>query len=76
MTLAELRRSQGLTQVQVADLMKIQQSNVSRIERSPVHQLELATIQRYLGAVNADLRLIADFGGNRVELDIEAPAPG
>ncbi|MET8036734.1 helix-turn-helix domain-containing protein [Streptomyces sp. NPDC005345] len=76
MTLAELRRAKGLTQVRVAGLMKIQQSNVSRIERTPVQQLELATIQRYLGAVNADLRLIADFGGNRVELGIEAPAAG
>ncbi|MFE9812649.1 hypothetical protein ACFYRN_40640 [Streptomyces sp. NPDC005227] len=76
MTLAELRRAQGLTQVQVAGPMKIQQSNVCRIERTPVQQLELATIQRYLGAVNADLRLIADVGGNRVELGSEAPAPG
>ncbi|MET7389837.1 helix-turn-helix domain-containing protein [Streptomyces sp. NPDC005529] len=76
MTLAELRRARGLTQVQVADLMKMKQSNVSRIERTPVQQRELATIQRYPGAVNADLRLIADFGGNKAELGIEAPAPG
>ncbi|MET9904964.1 XRE family transcriptional regulator [Streptomyces sp. NPDC006446] len=68
MTLAELRRAQGLTQVQVAALMGIQQSNVSRIERTPFQQLELPTIQRYLAAVDGRLRLMADIGGDTVEL--------
>ncbi|WP_432190432.1 helix-turn-helix domain-containing protein [Streptomyces sp. Tue6028] len=68
MTLADLRRAQGLTQVQVAALMGIQQSNVSRIERTPVQQLELLTIQRYLAAVDGRLRLIADIGDDTVEL--------
>lgn len=48
--------------------MGIQQSNVSRIERTPFQQLELPTIQRYLAAVDGRLRLMADIGGDTVEL--------
>ena len=57
LTLAELRRRAGLTQVQVARRIGISQSDVSKVERR--RDVRLSTLRDYLAAVDADLRVTA-----------------
>jgi DNA-binding XRE family transcriptional regulator len=58
--LAEERKRQGLTQAQLAEVMRVTPGRVSQIERG-----ELATIDavaRYVGALGGRLDLVASFG--------------
>lgn len=57
--LAELRAEQGLTQVQLAQLLGTTQENVSRIERA--EETQLSTIKRYVEALGGNLELHAVF---------------
>lgn len=66
--LAEIRREQGLTQTQVAQVLNISQARVSKIERGDVERSELATLQAYVEALGGHVEVVASFGDRRVVL--------
>jgi transcriptional regulator with XRE-family HTH domain len=67
MLLSEIRRAQGLTQVEVAKAMGVEQASVSKIE----HQTDLyiSTLRKFIKACGGDLRIVVDFPQGSVALD-------
>jgi predicted XRE-type DNA-binding protein len=66
-----------MSQVQLAASMGISQPRVSQLERGDVSQMEVDTLSRYVIALGARLRLVADFGDHDVTVsasDIDHPA--
>ena len=61
MSLRDLRRARGMTQMHVAKELGINQENVSRIERRA--DLLLSTLSGYVEAVGGHLHLVAEFPG-------------
>ena len=60
--LAEVRRRQHATQVEVARRMGISQSRVSDIERGLIGRSEVDTLAAYVTALGGKLKIVADFG--------------
>ncbi|MEV4478050.1 helix-turn-helix transcriptional regulator [Nonomuraea sp. NPDC049504] len=58
--LAERRKSLGLSQTELADLMGVTKSRVSQIERGEVSTVE--AIARYVQALGGQLQISAVFG--------------
>ncbi len=70
LTLAQLRRSRHVTQVQLAETLAISQGNVSRLEaRSDVY---LSTLRSYVEALGGHLEIAAVFDDDRVAVQIRA----
>lgn len=69
LTLYELRKERGLTQVQLAERMKIRQASVSEIERH--RKLYLDTLRTYVEALGGTLEVAAVFDGERIPLALE-----
>lgn len=63
-TLRELRKISGKTQVEVADELGIAQSELSRFERRD--DIRLGTLRRYVEALGGRLALVAEIGDKRV----------
>ena len=59
MTLALLRESTGLTQVQVAKKMGVNKQAVSEWESMTTIDFTVRTLRRYLSAIGVDLELVA-----------------
>lgn len=57
--LRRLRVLAGLTQAQIADRMEVQQAAISKIEKGG--EIYLSTVQRYVEALGASLRVNAHF---------------
>lgn len=67
--LAEIRRALGHSrQADVAALMGISQARVSKLESGDLSHTELGTLQSYVAALGGNLRIVADFGDDSVEL--------
>ncbi|WP_395295616.1 helix-turn-helix domain-containing protein [Kitasatospora hibisci] len=66
--LAEVRKSQHLTQVEVAAAMGVGQPRVSQIERGDLDIAELPTLRKYIEALGGQLRVVADFGDTSLNL--------
>jgi predicted transcriptional regulator len=66
--LAELRKKVGLTQVDVAEQMGVSQARISQLEQGEVDQLEVDTVRRYITALGGTLKIVADIGGEDVNL--------
>ncbi|MCX4753052.1 XRE family transcriptional regulator [Kitasatospora purpeofusca] len=64
--LAEIRKEQALTQVEVAEIIGVTQPNVSRLEKGDLDGAALATIRAYVEALGGRLRLVADFGDRQL----------
>ncbi|MDT0445550.1 helix-turn-helix domain-containing protein [Streptomyces johnsoniae] len=60
--LAELRKRQHTTQVEVAKAMGVTQARVSRIEKGQVERSEVETLAAYVQALGGKLKIVADFG--------------
>lgn len=60
--LAEIRRSQHMTQAVIAQGMGVAQPRVSAIENGRLDSTELGTLRSYVEALGGRLRVIADFG--------------
>jgi DNA-binding XRE family transcriptional regulator len=60
--LRQLRKSQGLSQEQLAERMGVSQRRVSAIERGKVDRSEVATIRSYVTALGGELKLVAQIG--------------
>jgi hypothetical protein len=61
MSLRDLRKAMGKTQVAVAEKLGLKQENISRIEQRA--DLLLSTLDGYLGALGGRLCLVAEFEG-------------
>jgi transcriptional regulator with XRE-family HTH domain len=59
LTLQELRKEAGLTQVSVSEILGIPQSNVSRLESSS--DMLLSTLRSYVEAVGGKLNLVIEL---------------
>ncbi|MHA6801159.1 helix-turn-helix domain-containing protein [Bounagaea algeriensis] len=59
--LAQLRETRHVSQAEIAERMGISQARVSKLENGDPAHLELGTIRRYITALGATLKLIADF---------------
>jgi DNA-binding XRE family transcriptional regulator len=59
LTLADLRRSQGLTQAELAHLLGVSQPNVSKIEHGD--EVHLSTLGGYIAALGGRLEVRAVF---------------
>ena len=73
LALAELRRSRGVTQTDVAGLLDRSQANVSRIERE--RDWYLSTLRSYVAALGGELKLVAVFGGDEIRIRLGDPEP-
>jgi Helix-turn-helix. len=60
--LAEVRKRQHATQVEVAAAMGVSQARVSRIEKGQLERSEVETLAAYVNALGGKLKIIADFG--------------
>jgi DNA-binding XRE family transcriptional regulator len=60
--LADVRRRQHTTQVEVAKAMGVTQARVSRIEKGQLERSEVDTLAAYVQALGGKLKIIADFG--------------
>lgn len=65
LALAEMRRTRGVTQRQLAEAMHVSQANISRIEHG--EDVQFSTIQRYVNALGGHVELRAVFP-DRVEV--------
>ena len=64
--LADVRKAQGETQVEVAKLMNVSQSRVSKIERGDIAHTEIATLQSYVEALGGRLEVTAKFADHSI----------
>jgi transcriptional regulator with XRE-family HTH domain len=62
--LAEVRRSAGMTQVQLAAALNTSQGQISRIERQS--DMLLSTLSAYLTALGVDASLVVEVGKETV----------
>ena len=60
--LAEVRKRQNATQVDVAAAMGVSQARVSRIEKGQLEKSEVETLAAYVKALGGKLKIVADFG--------------
>lgn len=59
LTLQELRKAKKLTQVQLADVLKIRQATVAQMEKRS--DLMLSTLRSYVEAMGGKLSLMVEF---------------
>lgn len=72
-TLAQVRRAVGLTQVQMAETLRLGQGDISRIEQRA--NVQLSTLARFIEATGGRLRITAVYGDSEVALKIGDIAP-
>lgn len=68
MTLADLRKELGLTQIQMAELGDMSQGQVSTLERRNDHLV--STIRKHVQALGGTLEITAVVGDKRVLLNV------
>ena len=68
--LAELRRSFGVTQDQLAKALDVRQAAVSKLEGR--EDVLLSTLSAYVGALGGTLEVVARFGDQAIRLDPHA----
>jgi transcriptional regulator with XRE-family HTH domain len=67
MPLHELRKAQGLTQVQLAEALNVKQASISKIERQT--DLYVSTLRRFINACGGELQITAVFPTGAVHID-------
>ena len=60
--LSEFRKALNLTQVQIAELLGVDQSNISRIEHGNFAKTQIGTLQAYVEALGGSLEIHARIG--------------
>lgn len=68
MSLAELRRELGVTQVEMARAAEMTQSELSKLERRDDHRV--STLRRAVRALGGELEVTAVVGEKRVRLSV------
>ncbi|MFI7007376.1 XRE family transcriptional regulator [Streptomyces sp. NPDC050145] len=66
--LAEIRKRQHVTQVDVAKAMGVTQARISRIEHGQLERSEVETLASYVRALGGKLKIVADFGDEQFVL--------
>jgi transcriptional regulator with XRE-family HTH domain len=66
--LAELRRTAGMTQVQLADALATSQGQISRIERQS--DMLLSTLSAYLTALGVEASLVVLVDGKTIAQEL------
>lgn len=66
LNLRELREAAGKTQIEVAGLVEVTQSQLSRLEKRDDHKL--STLRRYVEALGGEVEVVAVLGNKRVTL--------
>ena len=67
--LADIRKALGhARQADVAALMGVSQARVSKLESGDLSRTELGTLQSYVAALGGELKIVAAFGEDTVEL--------
>lgn len=66
MPLHRLREARRLTQKQIAEAMRIDQSRVSKIERRA--DVYVSTLRNFVSALGGELELVASFPDGRVKI--------
>jgi predicted transcriptional regulator len=66
--LRELREIQQLTQVQLAEALKVSQNRVSRFEHGDIEKAQVDTLRRYIEALGGELKIDAIIGNQRISL--------
>ncbi len=64
--LREVREEQGLTQVELAERMRVTQPSVSALERGDLDRAGLATIRAYVRALGGSVEIVASFGDRKI----------
>jgi len=60
--LGEFRKSLDLTQVDLAQILGVDQSNISRIERGKLSKTEIGTLESYVEALGGTLEITVRIG--------------
>lgn len=60
--LRELRKASDLSQVELAERLKVSQNRVSRIEHGDIERAQLDTLRKYVEAVGGELRVEVSIG--------------
>lgn len=68
LSLAELRKELGVTQVEMAEAAKMTQSELSKLERRDDHLV--STLRRAVRALGGELEVTAVVGKKRVKLNV------
>lgn len=63
--LFELRKASDITQVELAEKLKVSQNRVSRIEHGDIERAQLDTLRKYVEAVGGELRVEVAIGDER-----------
>jgi ribosome-binding protein aMBF1 (putative translation factor) len=66
--LRALREAAGLTQAEMAERTRMDQSQISRLERQG--DTRLSILKRYVEALGGELNLVATVGGKTVRLPV------
>ena len=72
MGLAAVRKAFSLTQVELARKLGVSQAAVTKLEHQD--DMLLSTLRSYIGALHGRVRLVVDFDGEEIEVDL-GPAP-
>ena len=63
-----VRKSLGITQVQLAKKMGVSQIRISQIENGKLESFELGTLLRYIEALGGTLSMSVELDGKKLEL--------
>jgi predicted transcriptional regulator len=66
--LAQLRRTVGVTQVELADALGSSQGQISRLEGQ--NDMLLSTLTAYLGALGVNAKIVVEMGERTVTYDL------
>jgi transcriptional regulator with XRE-family HTH domain len=69
MQLQALRKSKNLTQVGVAQAMRVEQAAVSKIEHR--EDMYVSTLREYVKALGGELKLVASFPEDDIEIQVQ-----
>jgi transcriptional regulator with XRE-family HTH domain len=68
--LAAIRRTTGLTQIQLAANLGVGQAQISKIERQD--DMLISTLASYLAALGIDAKIVVELGEQTVTYDLTA----
>lgn len=68
--LAEIRKSLGLTQTDVAEAMHVSQRRVSAVEHGELTRTNFGTVATYVAALGGRVEIVASFGDERIVIGL------
>jgi transcriptional regulator with XRE-family HTH domain len=68
--LREIREEQGVTQMELAERMKLTQPTISALESGDLERSGIATLTSYVEALGGTVEITATFGNRKLVLPI------